>query len=115
MTVSVPTGALLAVQLDAGSVVVQSVVPPMLKVTVPVAIEGSTAEYVTDCVYACGDGDADAMNELTFTASLLTAGSPSVDEMRAVFVTVPLNPKDSATGIVMSGNVVPAAIANAGV
>jgi hypothetical protein len=32
------------------------------------------------------------MNALTFTVSLLTAGRPSVDEMRAVLVTVPLKP-----------------------
>ena len=40
VTVSEPTGALLAVQLNAGRVAVHSVVPPMLKVTVPVALEG---------------------------------------------------------------------------
>ena len=95
MTVSEPTGALLAVQLNAGNVVVQSGVPPMLKVTVPVALEGSAAVYVTDCVNACGDGNAVAVNALTCTGSLLTAGKPSVDEMRAVLVTVPL--KDPTT------------------
>src|ERR1700676_3679711 len=36
VTVSVPTGALVAVQLNAGNAAVQSVVPPTLKVTVPV-------------------------------------------------------------------------------
>ena len=49
MTVSVPTGALVAVQLSAGSVAVHSVVPPTLKVTVPVALEGNVAVYVTVC------------------------------------------------------------------
>lgn len=43
VTVSVPTGAFVAVQLSVGSVAVQSVVPPMLKVTDPVALEGSAA------------------------------------------------------------------------
>ena len=43
VTVSVPTGALLAVQLNDGNVAVHSVVPPMLKVTVPVAVEGRDA------------------------------------------------------------------------
>ena len=55
------------------------------------------------------------MKELTFTASLLTAGRASVDERRAVLVTVPLNPAESVTGIVISGNAVPAAIADGGV
>ena len=78
VTVSEPTGAVAAVQLSAGSVAVQSVVPPMLKVTEPVALEGSAAVYVTDCVYDCGDGSAVAVNALTLTVSLPTAGSPSV-------------------------------------
>jgi len=43
VTVSVPTGAVLAVQLSVGSVALQSVVPPMLNVTVPVALDGSAA------------------------------------------------------------------------
>ena len=54
---SVPTGALVAVQLNAGNVAVHSVVPPMLKVTVPVALEGNAAVYVTVCRYVCGDGE----------------------------------------------------------
>jgi hypothetical protein len=41
--VSAPTGALLAVQLRAGNVAAHSVVPPMLKVSVPVALEGNVA------------------------------------------------------------------------
>src|ERR1019366_828514 len=86
----------------------------MLNVTVPVALDGSAAVYVTDCVYACGDGKAVAVNALTCTASLLTAGSASVDEMRAVLVTAPLNPDDSVTGIVISGKEVPAPIAEPG-
>ena len=109
-----PTEALLALQLNAGKRAVHSVVPPMLKVTVPVAVEGRAAVYVTDCVYACGDGNAVAVKALTFAASLLTAGRPSLDEMRAVLVTVPLNPDDSVTGMVMSGSAVPAAIADPG-
>jgi hypothetical protein len=44
-----PTGAVLVLQLNAGSVAVHNVVPPMENVTVPVALEGSAAVYVTDC------------------------------------------------------------------
>jgi hypothetical protein len=43
VTVSVPTGAVVAVQLSVGSVAVQRGVPPMLNVTVPVALDGSAA------------------------------------------------------------------------
>lgn len=115
VTVSEPTGAVVALQLSAGSVAVHIVVPPMLKVTVPVAEAGSAAVYVTACLYACGEGKAVAVKEETFTVSLLTAGSPSVDEMRAELVTLPLNPDDSVTGMVMLGSEVPAAIAEPGV
>ena len=115
VTVSEPTGALVAVQLLAGSVAVQSVVLPVVKVTVPVALVGSVEEYVTDCPYTCGDGSAAAVNALTVTASLLVAGSPSVEEIRAMFVTVPLNPSDRVTGTVMTGSAVPAAIGDSGV
>ena len=115
MTVSEPVGALLAVQLNAGRVTVQSVVVPLVNVTVPVALEGSAAVSVTGCAYAWGDGDADAVKALTFTGSLLVAGSPSVDEMRAVLVMVPLSPSVSVTGMLMSGNAVPAVIAEGGV
>jgi hypothetical protein len=115
VTVSVPTGALVAVQLSVGSVAVQRVVPPMLKVTDPVALEGSAAVYVTVCVYDCGDGSAVALNALTLTVSLLTAGRASSDEMRAELVTEPLSDDESVTGIVISGKEVPAAIADPGV
>jgi hypothetical protein len=115
VTVSVPTGAVVAVQLSVGNVAVQSVVPPMLKVTEPVALEGSAAVYVTVCVYACGDGNAVAVNALTLTVSLATAGSPSSDEMRAELVTDPERLEEIVTGIVMLGKEVPAAIADAGV
>lgn len=115
VTVFAPTGAVLVPQLIAGSVVVHRVVPPMEKVTVPVALDGSAAEYVTGCSHVCGDGVADAVNAVTFTTSLLTAGSASVDEMRAVLVTLPLNPDDSVTGTVMFGSAVPAPMAAPGV
>jgi hypothetical protein len=115
VTVSAPTGAVVAVQLNVGNVAVQSVVPPILNVTVPVALEGSAAVYVTVCRYVCGDGNAVAVNALTFTVSLATAGSASSDEMRAEFVTDPERPDESVTGIVIVGKAVPAAIADAGV
>ena len=111
-----PVGALLALQLNAGSVAVQSVVAPMVNVTVPVALEGSAAVYVTDCAYVCGDGNADAVKALTFTGVVARSRAvPSVDEMRAVLVTVPLSPDESVTGMVMFGSAVPAAIAEGGV
>ena len=46
---SIPVGAVVAVQVVAGNVAVQSVVVPVVKVTEPVALEGSAEEYVTDC------------------------------------------------------------------
>jgi len=66
-------------------------------------------------VYAWGEGKAVAVKEETLTVSLLTAGRPSVDEMRAVSVTLPLSPEDNVTGIVMFGSDVPAAMAEPGV
>ncbi len=115
VTVFTPTGAVLVLQLIAGNVVVHNVVPPMEKVTVPVALDGSAAEYVTGCSHVCGDGSAVAVNALTFTTSLLTAGSASVDEIRALLVTLPLNPDESVIGMVISGSVVPAPMAEPGV
>ena len=87
----------------------------MLNVTVPVVLDGNVAVYVTNCVYVCGDGRAVAVNALTLTVSLLTAGSPSVEEMRAELVTEPRSAEDSVTGIVISGREVPAPMADAGV
>jgi hypothetical protein len=66
-------------------------------------------------VNACGDGSAVAVNALTLTVSLLTAGSPSSDEMRAELVTDPLRLDESVTGIVISGKEVPAPIDELGV
>ena len=77
---------------------------------------GSAAVYVTDCRYVCGDGSAVAVNGADIHDVVAHRGQwPSVDEMRAVFVTLPLNPAESVTGTVMFGSVVPAAIADAGV
>jgi len=66
-------------------------------------------------VYACGDGNAVAVNALTLTVSLLIAGSPSSDEMRAELVTDPLRLDESVTGIVIFGKEVPAPIDDVGV
>jgi hypothetical protein len=52
---------------------------------------------------------------LTVTVCTLVAGSPSVEEMPAVLLTLPLKLVESAIGTVMLGNAVPAAMAEAGV
>jgi hypothetical protein len=55
----------VAVQLSAGNVAVQSVVAPVVNTTLPVALEGSAAEYVTDCPKLCDVGAVDAVYALT--------------------------------------------------